>query len=158
MLFSRAPRLLWRSFKYLVYIAPWASAWGAFRFKAGFSSSQFAKGSQNFTIATKCHNGTCETVSHVESSGVQVSSGLRPRTRAGDFKFFQVLAPLCGPLQRDFRAFPAGMIPFPALPVKAGFSALCGVMPTRPRSRKSGLQMRRFIVWVQDIRDIPPCV
>ena len=49
-------------------------------------------------------------------------------TRAGDFKFFQVFAPLCGPLRGDFRAFPAGRNTFPALPAKAGFPALCRAM------------------------------
>ena len=39
---------------------------------------------------------------------------------------FQVFAPLCGPLRGYFRAFPAGVISFPALPVKAGFPPSAG--------------------------------
>ena len=66
---------------YCLYITPWASAWGVFAFQSG-----------------------------PYAHGVQVSSGLRPHARAGDFKFFQVFAPLWGPLRGDFRAFPAGVI------------------------------------------------
>lgn len=65
MLFSRAPRLLWRSFKYLVYIAPWASARGAFTFQSG----PYAR-------------------------GVQVSSGLRPHARGGFQVFSSFCAPM----------------------------------------------------------------
>lgn len=111
MLFSRAPRLLWRSFKYLVYIAPWASAWGAFRFKAGRTCA-WCTGSSYFRPLTRAG-----------FRFLQVCALTR-----GGFQVFSSFAPLCGPLQRDFRAFPAGMIPFPALPVKAGFPALCGAM------------------------------
>lgn len=90
------------------------------------------------------------------------SSYFRPITRAGfrflqvytargDFKFFQVFAPLCGPLRGDFRGFPAGVI-------LSRFAHTSGLpRPLRgyaPHSRKSGLQMRCFIAWVQDIRDI----
>lgn len=48
---------------YCLYIAPWASAWGAFRFKAGLTRVGF----RFFQVCAL--------------------------TRAGDFKFFQVLRP-----------------------------------------------------------------
>lgn len=87
---------------YRLYIVPWASARGVFRFKAGLTRAGF-RFLQVYAL-----------------------------TRAGDFKFFQVFAPLCGPLRRDSRAFPAGVILSPlclrkrASPPPAG---LCGGYP-----------------------------
>lgn len=53
-------------------------------------------------------------------------------------------SPLCRPLRGDFRAFPAGVIPFPALPTQAGFPALCGAMPPIPE--KAGYSMPLYRV------------
>lgn len=63
-------------------------------------------------------------------------------TRGG----FQVFSSFCAPvwpLQGDFRAFPAGVIPFPALPVKAGFSALCGAMPPFQKKQAANTPLYR---------------
>lgn len=78
MLFSRAPRLLWRSFESLVYIAPWASAWGAFAFQSG----PYMRTVYGFFIFSPHY-----------AREVQVSSGLRPRTRARISSFFKFLRP-----------------------------------------------------------------
>lgn len=78
MLFSHAPRLLWRSFKYLVYIAPWASARGAFAFQSG----PYMRAVYGFFISSPHY-----------AHRVQVSSGFAPSRARGISSFFKFLRP-----------------------------------------------------------------